>query len=94
MITQSQINIIDNRIKNRREIVNALVFATFDIKIHYDNHYKIIKMKFNNKAYIKLHKRYYLFKLKNAKLFNQRVELFKKFYKYNKLIYKLNLLKI
>ena len=49
-------------------------------------------MTFNDKAYIKLHKKYHLFKLKNAKLFNQRVESFTIFNKY--VIYKLNLLKI
>ena len=51
-------------------------------------------MKFDNKAYIKLYKKYHLFKLKNAKLFNLKVELFTIFDKYAKLIYKLNLFKI
>ena len=51
-------------------------------------------MNFNNKAYIKLCKKYYLFKLKTAKPFNQRVESFIILYKYDKLIYKLKLLKI
>ena len=51
-------------------------------------------MKFNDKTYIKLYKKYHLFKLKNATLFNQKVKLFTIFYKYNKLIYKLNLLKL
>ena len=64
MIIQNQIDIIDNRNKNRREINNAFIFVIFDIKIRYNNHYKIIKMKFNNKIYIKLHKKYHLFKLK------------------------------
>ena len=50
-------------------------------------------MKFNNKTYIKLHKKYHLSKLKNVKLFNQKVELFTIFYKYDKLTYKLNLFK-
>ena len=45
-------------------------------------------MKFDNKAYIKLYKKYHLFKLEDAKLFNQRVELFTIFDKYDKLIYK------
>ena len=70
VIIQSQINIIDNRNKYRRKAVNAFAFAIFNIKTHYDNRYKAIKMKFDNKVYIKLHKRYYLFKLENAKLFN------------------------
>ena len=51
-------------------------------------------MKFNDKAYIKLHKKNHLFELKNAKLFNQKVGLFTIFIKYDKLIYKLNLSKI
>ena len=51
-------------------------------------------MKFNDKVYIKLYKKYNLFKLKNVKLFNQKVELFIIFYKYDKLIYKLNLFKL
>ena len=87
-------NIIDNRNKYRREAVNALVFATFDIKTRYDNRYKTVEMKSDNKTYIKLHKRYHLFKLKNAKLFNQKVESFISFNKCNKLTYKLNLFKI
>ena len=70
MIAQNQINIINNRNEYRREAINAFIFAIFNIKTHYDNRYKVIKMKFDNKAYIKLYKRYYLFELKNAKLFN------------------------
>ena len=70
VIIQNQINIIDNRNRYRREVVNAFVFTIFDTKTHYDNRYKVIKMKFDNKAYIKLYKRYHLFELKNAKLFN------------------------
>ena len=70
VIIQNQINIIDNRNKYRREVVDVLVFAIFDIKIRYNNRHKVIKMKFGDKAYIKLHKRYHLFELKNAKLFN------------------------
>ena len=47
VISESQINIIDNRNKNRRKIVNAFVFAIYNIKIRYNNHYKVIKMKFD-----------------------------------------------
>ena len=63
VIVQSQTNIINNRNKYRREAVDALVFAIFNIKTRYDNRYKVIKMKFDNKAYIKLYKKYHLFKL-------------------------------
>ena len=70
VIVQNQINIINNRNKYRREVVNALIFAIFDIKTHYDNRYKVVKMKFDNKAYIILYKKNHLFELKNAKLFN------------------------
>ena len=94
VIIQNQINIIDNRNRYRREVVNAFVFTTFNIKTHYDNRYKAIKMKFDNKVYIKLHKKYHLFELKNAKFFNQKIESFTIFNKYEKLTYKLNLLKI
>lgn len=51
-------------------------------------------MKFDDKTFIKLHKRYHLFDLKNAKLFNQKIESFTIFNKYGKLIYKLNLFNI
>ena len=51
-------------------------------------------MKSNNKAFIKVYKKYCLFKLKKAKFFNQRIELFIILCKYDKLIYKLNLFKI
>ena len=91
---QNQMNIINNRNKYRREVVDALVFATFDTKTRYDNRYKIIKMKFDDKVYIKLHKGYHLFELKNAKFFNQRIESFTIFDKCDKLTYKLNLFKI
>ena len=70
MIIQNQTNIIDDRNKYRRKVVNAFTFAIFDIKTRYNNRYKVVKMKFDNKAYIKLYKRYHLFKLKNAKFFN------------------------
>ena len=70
VIIQNQINIINNRNRYRREAADALVFVIFDIKTRYDNRYKVIKMKFDDKVYIKLHKKYHLFELKNAKLFN------------------------
>ena len=70
VIIQNQINIIDDRNKYRREAVNALVFTTFNTKTRYDNRHKIIKMKFDDKTYIKLYKKYHLSELKNAKLFN------------------------
>ena len=70
VIAQSQINIIDNRNKYRREAADALVFAIFDIKTRYDSRYKVIKMNFDDKVYIKLYKKYYLLELKNAKFFN------------------------
>ena len=70
VIVQNQINIIDNRNRYRREIADVLIFAIFDTKTRYDNRHKIIKMKFDNKTYIKLYKKYHLFELKNAKLFN------------------------
>ena len=70
VITQNQTNIINNRNKYRREIVNVFVFATFDVKTRYYNRYKTVKMKSDNKTYIKLYKRYHLLELKNAKLFN------------------------
>ena len=91
---QNQTNIIDDRNKYRREVADAFAFATFDTKTRYDNRYKAVKMKFDDKAYIKLYKKYHLFELENAKLFNQRVESFTIFDKYGKLIYKLDLFKI
>ena len=94
VIIQNQTNIIDNRNKYRRKAVNVFIFATFDAKTRYDNRYKVVKMKFDDKTYIKLYKKHRLFKLKNAKLFNQRVESFTIFNKYEKLTYKLNLFKI
>ena len=59
VIAQNQINIIDNRNKYRQEVVNVFIFAIFDIKTRYDNRYKFIKIKSDDKAYIKLYKRYH-----------------------------------
>ena len=70
VIVQNQIDIINNRNKYRRKAVDVFVFTIFDKKTHYDNRYKVIKMKSDNKTYIKLYKKYHSFKLKNAKLFN------------------------
>ena len=63
-------NIIDNRNRYRREAVDVFAFATFNIKTRYDNRYKIVEMKSDNKVYIKLYKKYYLSELKNARFFN------------------------
>ena len=70
VIIQNQINIIDNRNRYRREAADAFAFAIFDIKTYYDNRHKVIKIKFDDKVYIKLYKKYHLSKLKNAKFFN------------------------
>ena len=63
-------NIINNRNKYRRKVVNVFVFAIFNAKARYDNYYKTIEIKSDDKAYIKLYKKYHLFELENAKLFN------------------------
>ena len=49
---------------------NVLIFAIFDIKIKYNNNYKIVIMNINKKIFIKLHYKYYLLKFKNVKFFN------------------------
>ena len=54
VIIQNQINIINNRNKNYQEVVDVFIFTIFDIETHYNNRYKVVNMKFNHKAYIKL----------------------------------------
>ena len=55
VIIQNKINIIDNRDKNRRKATDVFAFAIFNIKTHYDNHYKVVKIKLNDKTNIKLY---------------------------------------
>ena len=93
-ITKNQTNIIDTRNKNRQKTINTLIFAMFDIKTRYDSKYKTIEIKMEKKVYIKFHYEYRLSRLKNKKLFNQKIEFFKILNKYKKLAYKLNIPKI
>ena len=74
--------------------MNVLIFAIFDIKIKYNNNYKIVIMNVDKKIFIKLHYKYYLSKFKNVKFSNQKIKSFIIFIKYEKFIYKLNFSKI
>ena len=51
-------------------MLNAFIFKILNNKIRYNNRYKIILIKIENKIFIKLYHEYNLFNLENVKLFN------------------------
>ena len=61
---------IDDKNRNRQNVIDFFVFVIAEMKIKYDKKYKFLIIKLNNKVYVKFYHEYKLFKLKNVKLFN------------------------
>ena len=76
VVIKRQIDIIDDKNRNRQKIIDFLVFVVAKMKIKYNKRYKFLIMKFNDKVYVKLYYKYKFFKLKNVKLFNQKMRSF------------------
>ena len=73
---KKQIDIIDDKNRNRQKVIDFFTFVIAEMKIKYDKKHKFLIIKFNNKIYIKLYHEYKFLKLKNAKLFNQKMRSF------------------
>lgn len=67
--------IIDLRMKNREKVVGAIAFANAHMKIRYNWRHKSLLLRFDDKAFLRLHKKYEM-KEQHKKLDNQRCELF------------------
>ena len=65
-----------------------MTFASILNKTRYDFLYQTFKINIDNRMYFRLHQNYIIFKLKNHKLFNQKVDLFLILKKINKLIFR------
>ena len=79
VVIKRQIDIIDDKNRNRQKIIDFFVFVVAKMKIKYDKEYKLLIIKFNDKIYVKFYHEYKLFKLKNIKLFNQKMRSFRIF---------------
>lgn len=91
---KKQIDVIDNRNRNRQKAIDALTFAIITIKIRYNERYKLLIMKSEDRVYVKLHHEYKLSELKNIKLLNQRARPFSVLKQGENLTYELELPKI
>ena len=75
----------------REATKNSIVFANIIIKTYYDNSYKDLSVSRESSIYLRLHHEYKISRIKNYKLHNQRVDLFKILEKVERLIYRLDL---
>ena len=79
------------RFRHQRKAIDVTLYVMIKIKIVYDSRHTFLLFKSNDKAFLRLHKRYTLFNKFNAKLFNQRVDSFFVKRRIKCLIYELNL---
>ena len=79
------------RIMFKQKTKNAISYVQIIIKICYDIRHIFIDLKINQKVYIKLHKIYSQFDLKNRKFNKQRLESVIIMKKMSRLIYKLDI---
>ena len=91
---KGQIDMIDNRNRNRQKAIDAVAFAAAEIKIRYNKKHKPLVMEPGDQAFVKLHYGYKLSGLKNSKLFDQRTESFPVLRQWGNLAYELDLPKI
>ena len=76
----------------KREVTeNSIVFANIIAKAYYDDSHKNLSVSRESSIYLRLHYEYKISKVKNYKLHNQRVDLFKILDKVKRLIYRLDL---
>ena len=64
------------RLQFRQKVSNVVFFDNVKTKLMYDKRHKSLFLKKENKAYLRLHKKYKLSDEFNKKLFNQRCDSF------------------
>ena len=82
-----------NRLRQlkRKAIKDSIAFANIITKTYYNNSYKNLNVSRENSIYLRLYYEYKISKMKNYKLYNQRVDLFKILEKIKRLTYRLDL---
>ena len=72
-----EIDIIERRKLHQKNAIEIIVFENVEMKIPYDNKYQFLRMKQNDKIYLKSHIEYKISKLNNVKFNNQRANFFR-----------------
>ena len=90
----SKIIVEKKRVMLKKKAENVIAHAQIMFKIRYDFKHKSIDLKTNQKIYIKFHRNYFQFDLKNCKYSKQRLKSVSILKKINRLIYKLKISKI
>ena len=88
----SAIIIKKKRFKLRKNIEKSIFFTQTMTNLRYDSKHNSLKLKKENKIFIRLHKKYIQSDLKNKKFNKQRVKSIIIFEKIDRLTYKLNIL--
>ena len=76
----------------REQVEEAIAWANIVVKSNYDRKHTAVDLQKDFMIYLRFHKGYTISELKNRKLINQRVRLFKILQKIESFIYRLNLL--
>ena len=87
----SAIIIEKERFRLRKKIEKSIFFAQTITKLRYDSKHSSLKLKKEDKVFIRLHKKYTQSDLKNKKFSKQRVKSIIIFEKIDRLTYKLNI---
>ena len=89
----SKIIVEKKRVMLKKKTENVIIHAQIMFKIRYDFKHKFIDLKTDQKIYIKFHRKYFQFDLKNRKYNKQRLKSVNILKKINRLIYKLKISK-
>ena len=89
----SKIIVEKKRVMLKKKTENVIIHAQIMFQIRYDFKHKSIDLKANQKIYIRLHRNYFQFDLKNRKYSKQRLKSVSILKKINRLIYKLKISK-
>ena len=87
----SKIIVEKKRVMLKKKTENIITYAQIIFKIRYDFKHKSIDLKTSQKIYIKFHRKYFQFDLKNRKYSKQRLKSINILKKINRLIYKLKI---
>ena len=82
---------VNNKFMYKQKTANAIFFVTIKFKILYNNKYQLLRFRFNEKTYFRLHQNFFFFFKSNYKLFNQKTNFFVIKRKIKKLTYEFEL---
>ena len=90
IIEKKIVDLLAQRLKYRREIVNVTIFVNIKTKIYYDAQHVFLILKIQNYVYLRLHHVYQLFDRFNKKINQQRCDFFLVKRRVDRLIYELD----